>query len=150
VAASAVAQPVYSHAYPGVTEALTACRHAGWRLGVCTNKPLAATNVLLQHLDLARWFDGVSGGDSVADRKPHPDHLRDAVRRAGGSMTRAIMVGDSETDAAAAVSAGMPLILIEGGYNHAPVTLLGADRILSGFSELLPAIVALDPARGVG
>jgi phosphoglycolate phosphatase len=143
----AVAVPVHSRAYAGVPEALAACRQAGWRLGVCTNKPHAAACTLLQYLDLAQWFDGVSGGDSVANRKPDPAHLHDAVARAGGVMSRAVMVGDSETDAACAIAAGMPLILIEGGYSHAALDRLGADRVLAGFAGLLPAVMELDPGR---
>lgn len=144
----ATAPPVHSHALPGVPLALATCRAAGWRMGVCTNKPYAAARIVLDFLDLTRWFDGISGGDSAVARKPDPVHLRDAVARAGGSIARAVMVGDSETDAQCAQAAGMPVVLIAGGYTHAALHSLGANRVLDGFAGLPAAITALDPGPG--
>ena len=42
--------------YPDVRQALQALQAAGQRLGVCTNKPMAATRAVLRHLSLRYIF----------------------------------------------------------------------------------------------
>jgi phosphoglycolate phosphatase len=148
VAHYAIAPPVHSRAYPGAAACLAACRAAGYRMAICTNKPQAAAQTLLDHMDLSNWFDGVTGGDTLPCRKPDPAHLLDAVARAGGAPSRAIMVGDSETDAATGIAAKVPVILMAGGYHHTPLADLGANRILRSFADLPAALADLDPAIG--
>jgi phosphoglycolate phosphatase len=145
LAAYTTTQPVRSYAFPGVADCLAQCRASGWRTAVCTNKPAVAALMVLDHLGLTQWFDGISGGDSAPARKPDPRHLQDAVARAGGSMERAVMVGDSETDAAVARNAGVPVVLIAGGYSHGALERIDADRTVDGFAALHPVLTALDP-----
>ncbi len=143
----ATALPVHSRPFAHVPETLADCRARGWRMAVCTNKPARATETLLSALDLIGYFDAISGGDSAPARKPDPVHVLDAINRAGGNRTRAILVGDSETDAAAGRAAGVPTILVEGGYTQQNLTALGATRIVPGFAGLADLLAELDPGR---
>jgi phosphoglycolate phosphatase len=146
LASYAASPPVHSRPFPGVVATLAQCRARGWRLGVCTNKPAAAAETLLSALDMMRWFDGLSGGDSAPARKPDPRHLLDAIARAGGNPARAIMVGDSETDAATARAAAIPVVLVAGGYPQGDIHRLGATRVVPGFAGLETTLSDLDPA----
>src|SRR3954471_18338415 len=58
--------------FPGIPEALAALEVAGWRLAICTNKPVAATLALLEGIGLGGRFAAIGGGDSFAMRKPDP------------------------------------------------------------------------------
>src|SRR5215831_443319 len=78
------AASVLTRPYDGVPETLGRLRARGLKLAVCTNKPVAASHVVLRELGLAPFFDAVSGGDSVARRKPDPMHVLDALERIGG------------------------------------------------------------------
>jgi phosphoglycolate phosphatase-like HAD superfamily hydrolase len=49
--------------------------------------------------------------------KPDPRHLTSVIEILDGDIKKSLMIGDSETDANAAKEAGMPVILLEDGYN---------------------------------
>ena len=56
--------------FDGAIEALDQLRDGGFRLGICTNKPLAPTQIVLDQFGLTRFFDTIVGGDQLASRKP--------------------------------------------------------------------------------
>ena len=88
-------------------ETLVGLRRNGYRTGVCTNKLQNATETVLEGLDLTSLFDGVAGGDRYPFRKPAPGHLLELIRELHGSPDRAVMIGDSENDAAVAHAGGL-------------------------------------------
>lgn len=136
-----------SSPFPGVTEALDALAGMGAKLAVCTNKRTALSQQLLDALDLSRRFSAIVGADSVADRKPHPDHYRAAVTRAGGVVRRSLMVGDSAADVAAARGAGAPVAVVSFGYSDGGADKLGADALIHSYLELTPVTHRLLSAR---
>ena len=129
--------------YPGVRETLIALRRHGYRSAVCTNKLQHATLTVLAGLDLAPLFDGVAGGDRYAVRKPDPGHLLRLIGELGGSAGRAVMIGDSENDAAVAHAAAVPLLLMRYGYARVDPETLGAAAVLDCFAELPAALERL-------
>lgn len=124
--------------YPGVIAALEALSARGYRLGLCTNKPLAPTHAVLRHLGLAPFFGAVFGGDSLPTRKPDPAPLH-ATAAALGSRP-VIYVGDSEIDAETAQAAGVPFLLFTEGYRKTPVAELYHDACFDAFAQL-PALI---------
>ena len=130
----------YSVPFPGMVAQLERCRDAGFAVGICTNKPEAASHRLLDALSLAHHFDAVVGGDSLAVRKPDPEHIHETVRRAGGRAGRAIMVGDSSNDIDAARNASVPVIAVSFGYTQVPVRELQPDVTIDHFDEFWGAL----------
>jgi phosphoglycolate phosphatase len=135
--------------FPGVPEALEALAAAGWRLGVCTNKPTRLAEGLLDALGLAPRFAAVVGGDVAPERKPHPAPVRMTLDRLGVPAAAAVFIGDSETDVLTARAAGLPVVLVRHGYTAMPPEALGADAVVDGLSDvpalletLLPAVTA--------
>ena len=96
---------------------------------------------------MAERFSAIVGADAVTDRKPHPDHYRAAVTRAGGVVRRSVMVGDTAADVAAARGAGAPVAVVSFGYCDGGADKLGADVVLDRYSELAPACRRLLAAR---
>ena len=131
--------------YPGVIEVLESLAAQGVRMGICSNKPFVMTKLVLKTLGLDRYFDAVTGGDNVPQRKPDGRHVTHTLALMGGRPAHAVMVGDSETDVAAGKDAGLPVIAVTYGYAHVPVAELGADVLIERFSDL-PA--ALDELAG--
>jgi len=125
-----------SRPFPGCIAALEALRAGGARLAVCTNKPTALSTALLEALDMARLFDAIVGPDAAPGPKPDPRHLEAAVNAAGGTLSRALMVGDAATDAGAARAAKVPLILVSFGYTETPAADLQPDILINHFDEL--------------
>lgn len=111
---------------PGVRAALEALAAAGWRLGLCTNKPIAATRLVLEHLRLDGLFGAVLGGDSLPQRKPDPEPLRQVLAALGTGP--ALFVGDGEVDAETATRAGVAFALYTKGYRKTPAEALARDR----------------------
>ena len=122
--------------YAGVPAVLGELAAAGWRLGVCTNKPERATRSILASLDLERFFAVVLGGDSGPTRKPDPGPLRTALDRLGSAPGGAAMIGDHRNDVAAAHAAGMPAVFARYGYGAATLAGLTPDAVIDRFAEL--------------
>lgn len=129
--------------YPGVEETLTLLSDSGAKLAVCTNKRTDLSVQLLRTLDLEARFSAIVGADAVANRKPHPEHFRETVARAGGQVRRSVMIGDTAADVAAAKAAGAPAAVVSFGYSEAPVAKLGADAIITDYSQAFGVAVAL-------
>jgi phosphoglycolate phosphatase len=127
---------VNSRPYAGALEAIGACAASGAVLAVCTNKIEAHARALLDQLHMAKYFAAIAGRDSLHVYKPHPGHLTGTVALAGGEASRAIMIGDSETDIRTAKSAGIPVIAVDFGYSIEPIASFDPDMVISHFSEL--------------
>lgn len=134
-----------SQPFPGAVEQVERCREAGLRLGICTNKPEKATLLLLEQLDLKHHFSAIVGGDTLAVKKPDPRHLLVTVRRAGGNIKRAVMVGDSETDILTATAAGMPIIAVTFGYTPKPVYTFRPTLTIDHFDQFWDALQRFRP-----
>ena len=130
-----------SRPFPGCVAALEALKGGGAKLSVCTNKLTGLSTRLLDALSMSRLFEAVVGADATPAIKPDPRHLEAAVAACGGSMDRALMVGDAATDAGAARAAGAPLVLVSFGYSEIPAADLAPDVLIDHFDDL-PAAAA--------
>jgi len=107
---------LYSSVFPGVRDGLWALREAGCRLACVTNKPQDASAALLTIHGLAPCFELVVGGDTLDRMKPDPAPLLYACRALDADPARALLIGDSGVDVAAARAAGMPVYIVRYGY----------------------------------
>src|SRR5215467_3053656 len=82
--------------YPGVNEILDYFRDK--QKVVVSNKMHRLTVAVLRGLGVENQFDAILGGDSVAEKKPHPALLNAALTRFGVPAARAVMVGDGDID----------------------------------------------------
>lgn len=123
-----------SKVYPGVTATLRWLRDRGIRLAVCSNKPLSMSRLLLEALDLARWFPIVVGPESTGWPKPHPEPLRYAAWESNVPRSRTVLIGDSAVDIQCASAAGMDCWVYRGGYD--PIAAARAPLKFDHFEEL--------------
>jgi phosphoglycolate phosphatase len=131
---------VDSRPFPGLDAALDAIDAGGGRSVVCTNKVEGLSRKLLDELGLSHRFAALAGRDTFAVCKPHADHLTGVVTAGGGTMARAIMVGDSDTDVQTARAAGVPCIGVTFGYTDVPMIDLGADVTIDHYDEFVAAL----------
>lgn len=132
-----------SRPFPGAVAAADALLAMGARLAVCTNKRGDLAREVLGALGLLDRFAAVVGGDAAPAAKPDPRPLRLAIERAGGDPARALMVGDSASDAGAARALGIPLVLVSFGYTPVPARALGPDALIDHFADLPDACLRL-------
>jgi phosphoglycolate phosphatase len=132
-----------SRPFPQLEATLCALSVAGHRLAVCTNKLELLATRLLTELKLARHFVAICGQDTFGVQKPDPKMLQATIACVGGTLTNAIMVGDSGTDIRTARAADVPIIAVDFGYSEVPIATLRPDRIISSFAELPDAVAAI-------
>jgi phosphoglycolate phosphatase len=121
----------HSVLFDGVVEGLQAMRDDGLRLACVTNKPIAFTTPLLALKGLDGFFDVVYGGDSLAQKKPHPLPLLTVCADFDLAPSSVVAIGDSSNDAEAARAAGCPVLTVPYGYNHGrPVQEIDSDGIV--------------------
>jgi len=131
---------VGSQPFEGVPDLLDGLLAAGARLAVCTNKVERLSKLLLRELALEAKFAAVAGRDTFPVFKPAPGHLIGAILMAGGKVRRAVMVGDSEVDIAAAAAAKVPSIGVTFGYTPRPIAEFGPDALIDHFREFPAAL----------
>ncbi|MEL7232747.1 MAG: HAD hydrolase-like protein [Pseudomonadota bacterium] len=117
----------YSHPYEGAVEALSRLSEHGATLTICTNKAQHLAEQVLSELDLASRFAAILGGDRTISKKPDGAHILETIALAHGDASKAIMIGDSQTDERAASNAELPFVMVSFGYGRlsgAPLTHL--------------------------
>lgn len=116
------------HLFPGVEQLLQRLLQWELRLAVCTNKPQALAEGVIDRLGLSRYFSTIVGSEPGRPDKPDPAPLREVVTRMNAGQT--IFVGDSMMDALTAEAAGAPFIHAAYGYERVvgvPVTGVASD-----------------------
>jgi len=74
---------------------------------VVSNKIHRLTVAVVRGLGVEEQFDAIFGGDSAAEKKPHPALLNLVLRRFQIPAARALIVGDGDTDVEAGKRAGV-------------------------------------------
>lgn len=107
-----------SKPFDGVVEGLQAIWSKNLKLACVTNKPEKFTLPLLKESGLADFFDLVVSGDSLPKKKPHPMQLQYICTQFEVLEAESMLVGDSNTDIAAAQAAGCFIVTVPYGYNQ--------------------------------
>ena len=117
----------------GVKEFLDWAKSNNISMGVCTNKQEHLAVDLLKKIKIYDYFEYVAGGNTFDYCKPDPRHLTNIIEIMGGEIKKSLMFGDSENDADAAKSAGIPMILLEDGYTDKKVSQIHHDFLIKDF-----------------
>jgi phosphoglycolate phosphatase len=125
--------------YTGVAETLE--QLGGIRKAILTNKPEALTKIIIKKLDIGRYFDSVSGGDSTLKRKPDPQPVLDIIKKLDKRRENTIIVGDGKNDILAARATGIKSVAVTYGYtDQSKLEQLEPDYIIDRISKL-PKII---------
>lgn len=123
--------------YPGIYQVLEALHRDGFKLYVATSKPEAMSIEILEHFEIAKFFDRICGASLDSSRSTKDEviaYLLEEVRPDGNL----IMVGDTKYDVLGAAVHKLPTIGVSWGYGtvedlieagavsiaHSPVELL--------------------------
>lgn len=109
----------HSVLFDGVDTLLSALEAAGTVWGIVTNKPEYLARDILPQLGWETRCAVLIGGDTLAEKKPHPLPLQVAAERIGVPAGECMYVGDDERDIVAARAAGMPSVAALWGYRQA-------------------------------
>lgn len=128
---------VKTRLYPGVRETLTHFQRVGKKMAVVTNKPFVLTREIVDTLSLAPFFTPVLGGDSVRNKKPHPESVETVMRELSVSPAKTYFIGDSRIDIETGRAAGIATIGAAYGFRgRRELEEAGADYIIESFCDL--------------
>ena len=120
----------------GVYDFLKWAKSKNISMGVCTNKQEHLAVNLLKKIKIYDFFEYVAGRNTFEYCKPDPRHLTSTIEIMNGSIKKSLMIGDSENDAEAAKSAGIPMILLEEGYTNRKTDQIYHDHLIKDFNGL--------------
>lgn len=126
----------HTRLYEGAMAAVGELKARGFIVAICTNKPEALARELLTRLGILDDFAAMVGADTLAVRKPDPEHLLETVRRAGGDPAQCLLVGDSDTDRNTSRAAGVASILVTFGPAGGDMAALAPEALLERYSDL--------------
>ena len=117
----------------GVYEFLKWAKSNNISMGVCTNKQEHLAVDFLKKIKIYDFFEYVAGRNTFEYCKPDPRHLTSTIEIMSGDIKKSLMIGDSENDADAAKSAGIPMILLEDGYTDKKIEQIHHDHLIKDY-----------------
>lgn len=129
--------------FAGALQSIESLHDAGFRIAIATGKSRRGLDRSLRHHhQLHSRVINSRCADETAS-KPDPLMLRELLREEGLSADQALMIGDTEYDAAMAQAIGMPALGVACGV-HQPERILraGARALIPGVRELPDWIAA--------
>lgn len=122
---------------PGAQELIDALRTEGVTTALVTNSPRIVVDVAMQRLGAHR-FDLAVCGDEVAAPKPDPMPYLIAMQRLGRPASECLAVEDSPSGTAAAVAAGIPVLVVpsEVPVPEGPGRIFAASLLEATVDEL--------------
>ena len=103
--------------YPGIRELLEKLCAQGHRLYVATSKPEDMSVEILEHFDLAKYFDHICGA-SLDRSRSSKDAVISYLLEQYSRGEEMIMVGDTVFDILGAAAHGIPAVGVTWGYGN--------------------------------
>ena len=129
-----------NHPYEGVQEVLEKLKALGHTLYVATSKPETMSVEILEHFDLAKYFDIIAGASFDRSRSSKEDVIAYLLNQCG-DYDRKIMVGDTAFDVIGAKAHGIPTVGVAWGYGKVEdMENAGAISIAHTMDELFEAL----------
>jgi len=125
--------------YPGLRDVLRRIHESGMPLSLATSKPERPARLVLEHYDLVRYFDELTGASEDEVRSKKADVVAEALRRLaadGADLSAPVMVGDRIHDIEGAAANGVPTIYVSWGYG-APAETAGSVAVADDATQLL-------------
>jgi phosphoglycolate phosphatase len=124
--------------YPGVPEVLKSIRAHDIPLSLATSKPETPATLILEHYDLLKYFDVITGASDDEKRSAKADVVAEALKRLtefGADISRPVMVGDRSHDVHGAAEHDVPTIFVRWGYGS-PAEEVGTIGVADDAAEL--------------
>ena len=129
-----------NHPYEGIREVLEKLKAAGHTLYVATSKPEAMSVEILEHFDLAKYFDIIAGASFDRSRSSKEDVIAYLLDQCG-DYDQAVMVGDTAFDVLGARAHSIPTVGVAWGYGKVEdMEAAGAISIAHTMDELYEAL----------
>ena len=125
--------------YEGVEELLIKIQASGRKLVLATAKPEKFAKIVLEHFDLAKYFDLIAGASMDETRSQKSEVIAYALEKFGiQESSQVVMVGDREDDVKGAKQNGIDCIGVLYGYgDKEELSGAGADYLAETQGDVL-------------
>ena len=129
-----------NHPYEGIQDTLEKLKALGHTLYVATSKPETMSVEILEHFDMAKYFDIIAGASFDRSRSSKEDVIAYLLDQCG-DYDEKIMVGDTAFDVIGAKAHGIPTVGVAWGYGKVEdMKNAGAVSIAYTMDELFDAL----------
>ena len=131
--------------YENFEDMLIALKNDGKSLIIATSKPTVFAEKILEHFNLKKYFDFISGSNLDNTRTKKADVISYALEQQMiNNMSEIIMIGDREHDIIGAKALNIESIGVLHGYgSYEELSSSGADYIVKDVSELKSLLLTL-------
>lgn len=120
---------------PGFSELCQALQGSGIIIALATSNNWWMVEDELEDLRLQKYFETVTTGEEVYERKPQPDIYLLTARKLHAEPEECIVIEDSRAGVTAGLEAGMKVVVIRGAHNQNE-DFSDASLVIDSFSEL--------------
>ena len=121
--------------YPGIREMLAHLKSNGFSLLIATSKPERTAIEVLEHFDLAKYFDKICGASLDRSRDKKEQVIAYLLEQSRGAQM--VMVGDTAFDVIGAAAHNIPCIGVAWGYGKTEdMVQAGAAFIADSVADL--------------
>ncbi|MBQ3596878.1 MAG: HAD family hydrolase [Clostridia bacterium] len=130
-----------TYVYQGMQEFITACKNAGYKVCIATNKHVSKTKSLCEEKLPDFKFDAILGIDEGVIPKPDPTYTLKMLESLDVNPQDAYFIGDGDTDVVTSLRAGTKGISVLWGYrNQSQLSKVGAKIFAQTPADLLNLI----------
>ena len=134
--------------YPGIGKSLEAMKRADVQIYLATSKRTHFAERILDHLNFARFFDGIYGSVPSGERDHKPELLAYVLSKHDLSPSHSLMVGDRRHDISGAHAVGMRGLGALWGYGtRDELEIAGADWLVECPADLANAVLSVTNSK---
>ena len=128
--------------YDGIKDLLKSLKTKGKTLAVATSKPEMFAKRILEHIDIAKYFDVVAGANLDGTRTNKAEVIDYALKSCGVTdLTKVLMIGDREYDIIGAQNIGVDSVGVTFGYGSiAELEQAGATYVAEKPCEVIDVV----------
>ncbi len=119
----------------GLIELLADLDHAPVKTAIASSSARDNIDIVIDHLGLQGYFEGIVSGTEVRHGKPAPDIYLEAARLINVDPRACVALEDAREGVAAAKAAGMKVIAVPNQYTHQQ-DFTAADLVVGSLQEL--------------
>ena len=133
-----------SMAYLGIADALSGLRQAGAQLYLATSKRTIFARRILEHLDLAVFFDAIYGSEPGGAFDHKAELISHILNQHALTPSSCVMVGDRRYDISGAHANRMQALGVLWGYGtRDELEVAGADKLVAEPATLSETALAM-------
>lgn len=133
-----------SRPYPGIADSLRQLQQAGLHIHVATSKREVFARRILEHLELAAYFDGIYGSVPSGELDHKPELLAFILSQLNLVPSHGLMVGDRRYDIVGAHAVGMRGLGVLWGYgSREELETAGVEQLVASPADLAPTVLAI-------